>query len=421
MGKTLAEKIIDGNVGKSVSAGDYVLVDLDKVYFHELSGPLALEQMKNAGMEKPVNPRDTFVFLDHLAPSPERALSNAQKLLRDFARNTGSHLSDIEKGICHQVMSADYINPGDVVIGGDSHTCTGGALGAFATGMGSTDIGMGTALGQTWMKVPEAIKFELVGEFPDGVYAKDLILHIIGMIGSDGATYKSMEFVGEALKNLEIHERLTVSNMAVEAGAKVGLFPSDKITKKYLGNRGRGKSWQEMKTDEDAEYEEEYKIDLGKLEPTVSCPHLVDNTCTLDDERVKDVKLDQGFLGSCTNARLEDLRIAANILKKNGGKRNQHTRLIVNPASREIYQQAMEEGILMTLSKAGATINTPGCGVCNGGHQGVLADGEVAIGSNNRNFKGRFGNPEAYVYLGSPATVMASVIKGKLTDPREVI
>lgn len=421
MRKTLAEKIISMKVGKSVSAGDYVLVNLDKIYFHEGSGPLAVEQMNNAGVVEPAKPNGTFIFIDHSAPSPGRELSNTQKLLRDFARKSGGQLYDIEEGICHQLMNSNHINPGDIVIGGDSHTCTGGALGAFATGMGSTDIGIGTGLGQTWMKVPEAIKFELVGEFSDGVYAKDLILHIIGMIGSDGATYKSMEFVGEAVNNLEIHERLTVSNMAVEAGAKVGLFPSDEITKKYLQNRGRGGDWKEIKADEDAEYEKEYKINLADLEPTVSYPHFVDNTCTLNDERVKDVKIDQGFLGSCTNARLEDLRIAADILKKNGGKINKDTRLIVNPASREIYQQAMEEGILMTFSKAGASINTPGCGVCNGSHQGVLADGEVAIGSNNRNFKGRFGNPEAFVYLGSPATVMASVIKGKLTDPREVI
>jgi len=421
MGMTLTEKIISQSLGRSVSAGDYVIADIDKMYIHEGSGPLAIKQIENIGMDHIAKPEATFVFFDHSAPSPISSISNTQKSLRDFARRTGCHLFDIGDGICHEIMSAHYINPGDIVIAGDSHTCTGGALCAFATGMGSTDMGIALAYGQTWLRVPETFKFELSGRFSKGVYAKDLILHIIGMIGSDGATYKSMEFVGDGIKYIDIHERLTVSNMVVEAGAKVGLFPSDEVTEKYMRDRDREDKFKEIKPDNDAKYEKEYNIDLSKIEPTVSCPHFVDNTCPVSDERLSNIKVDQGFLGSCTNGRLEDLIIAADILEKNGCKIHEGVRLIVNPASREIYNKAMEQGILMTLSKAGASINTPGCGVCAGGHQGVLADGEVAIGCNNRNFKGRFGNPESFVYLGSPATVIASVIKGKIAEPREVL
>jgi len=421
MGKTLAEKIISETIGRDVSAGDYVVVGIDKIYIHDGNGPLALDQIEKMGIGRIAKPDKTFIFLDHSAPSPAKEISNSQKRLRDFAARTGCHLFDVGDGICHTIMAFDHIVPGDIVIASDSHTCIGGALGAFATGMGSTDVGIAMALGETWVKVPEVLKFQLSGKFPKGVYAKDLILHIIGMIGSDGATYKSMEFVGDAIEQMEINHRLTIANMAVEAGAKVGLFPSDRVTEGFLESRGRGDQWKEIKPDDAARYETSYSIDLSYLEPMISYPHFVDNTCPVGDERVREVKIDQGFLGSCTSGSLEDLRIAAQIIEKNGGKIAQGVRLIVNPASREIYEKAMEEGILMTFSRAGATINTPGCGVCNGSHQGVLADGEVAIGSHNRNFKGRFGNPKADIYLGSPATVAASVIRGRITAPREVL
>lgn len=421
MGKTLAEKIISKAIGRDVSAGDYVIVGIDKIYIHDGTGPLALDQIEKTGIGKIAKPDSTFIFLDHSAPSPAMEMSNSQKRLRDFAAETGCHLFDVGDGICHTVMAFDHIAPGDIVIASDSHTCSGGALGSFATGMGSTDVGIAMALGQTWVKVPEALKFHLSGEFPKWVYAKDLILYVIGMIGSDGATYTSMEFFGDALEEMEIPHRLTMANMAVEAGAKVGLFPSDRVTKGFLESRGRGDQWKEIRPDDDARYERTYSIDMSQLEPMISYPHFVDTTCPVGDERVRGVTIDQGFLGSCTSGSLEDLRVAAHIIEKNGGEIAPGVRLIVNPASREIYEKAMEEGVFMTLSRAGAVINTAGCGVCNGSHQGVLADGEVAIGSHNRNFKGRFGNPNADVYLASPATVAASVIRGEITDPREVL
>lgn len=421
MGKTLTEKILSRASGQDVTAGDYVIVEVDKILLHDASGPLAVQQLKRLGKERIAKPEVTFIFLDHAAPSPAKELSNSHKLLREFAARTGAQLIEVGRGICHQLMSADYLNPGEILVGGDSHTCTGGALGAFATGMGSTDIAIAMALGRTWMRVPEALRFELKGAFPRGVYAKDLILYIIGMIGADGATYKSLEFAGSALAGIGIPERMTLCNMAVEAGAKSALMPSDERTREYLEQRGRGERWQELKPDEDAHYERSFTIDLGKLEPMVAMPHFVDNVCPVGDERLRDVKIDQAFLGSCTNGRLEDLRIAAEILRKNGGKLHEGVRLIVNPASQEVLIQALQEGIIETFVKAGALINPPGCGVCNGAHQGILADGEVAIGSHNRNFRGRFGNPNSFVYLASPATVIASAITGKITDPREVL
>jgi 3-isopropylmalate/(R)-2-methylmalate dehydratase large subunit len=421
MGMTLAEKILSEKVGRPVVAGEYIIVDVDKMYVHEGSGPLAVKKVEDINGGRLKAPDRASIFLDHSAPSPQTALSNVQKSLREFSKKTGCKLFDINAGICHQIMAADFINPGDVVIGGDSHTCTGGALCAFAAGMGSTDLGIILATGQTWLKVPETMKFEISGRFQPGVFSKDLILHIIGMIGADGATYRSMEFVGAAMDNIAVFERLTVSNMAIEAGAKVGLFPSDEQTRHFLNERGRGAKWRDIHPDADAVYAGALRIDLNQLEPTVACPHLVDHTCVVSDKKIADVKIDQAFLGSCTNARLEDLRIAADVIQKAGGKIHPDVRLIVNPATQEIYRSAMAEGLLMTLSLAGASINTPGCGVCAGGHQGVLADGEVAIGSNNRNFKGRFGSAEAFVYLGSPATVAASAVRGKITDPREVL
>lgn len=421
MGKTMAEKILSRASGKDVSAGDYVIVAVDKILLHDVSGPLAVQQFEKMGKDRIAHPDRTFIFLDHSAPPHARELANSHKLLREFAEKTGAQLLEVGSGICHQLMVADYLNPGEVLVGGDSHTCTGGAIGAFATGMGSTDVAVAMTFGETWMRVPEALKFDITGEFPKGVYAKDLILHIIGMIGADGATYKSLEFVGEAVEGMETHERMTICNMAVEAGAKSGIMPSDGKTQEFLKSRGREEKWIEIEPDGDARYEREFTIDVSKLEPMVSIPHLVDNVCSVTDDRVRDVEIDQAFLGSCTNGRLEDLRLAAEILRKNGGKIHKRVRLIVNPASREILEKALKEGIIETFIKAGALINPPGCGVCNGSHQGILADGERAIGCHNRNFKGRFGNPGAYVYLGSPATVIASAIRGKITDPREVL
>jgi 3-isopropylmalate/(R)-2-methylmalate dehydratase large subunit len=421
MGKTMAEKILSKASGKDVSAGDYSVVPVDKILLHDVSGPLAVQQFERLRADRIANPEGTLIFLDHSVPPPAKEFANNHRLLREFAERSGAQLLKAGSGICHQLMVVDHLNPGEVLVGGDSHTCTGGAIGAFATGMGSTDIAVAMTFGRTWMRVPEALKFNITGKFPKGVYAKDLILHIIGMIGADGATYKSVEFVGDAVEKLEIHERMTICNMAVEAGAKSGMMPSDEKTEEFLQSKGRGEKWVEIKPDDDASYEREFSIDVSELEPMVSAPHLVENVCSVTDNRVRDVEIDQAFLGSCTNGRLEDLRIAADILRGNGEKIHERVRLIVNPASREIFEKALQEGIIETFIRAGALINPPGCGVCNGSHQGILADGEVAIGCHNRNFRGRFGNPRAYVYLGSPATVMASAIRGKITDPREVL
>ena len=302
----------------------------------------------------------------------------------------------------------DYVNPGEILVGADSHTCTSGALGAFATGMGSTDVGIAIALGKTWL--------EVTGDFRPGVYAKDLILHLIGLIGADGATYKALEFTGETIRKMPMTDRFCLSNMAVEAGGKAGLIASDETTRQYLISRGRGDKFRQIDADPDAEYERVIQIDASKLEPTVSCPHTVDNTKLASE--LKDVKVDQVFIGSCTNGRVEDLRIAAEILKDK--KIHKDVRLIVVPASREIYLEAMKEGILETLVKAGAAVNTPGCGPCVGVHAGILGDDEVCLSTQNRNFQGRMGNPKGYIYLSSPATAACSAITGMISDPREL-
>ncbi|QZA87849.1 3-isopropylmalate dehydratase large subunit [Salinarchaeum sp. IM2453] len=418
---TMAERIIGDAAGQSVDAGDVVLAEVDKALLQDGTGPLTVRQLRDLDLVQCQIPEGTVVFLDHQAPPMNAEMANEHDLLREFATEVGCQLSEVGDGICHQVMTYDYTAPGDILVGADSHSVSGGALGAMATGMGSTDVGVAFALGETWFRVPEADKFYLEGDLPEGVYAKDLILQIIGDVGADGETYRAMEFVGPAVDKMRIDERITVSNMVVEAGAKCGIFPSDERTKSFLEERGRGDDWMPVFPSPNAEYDREFTYDLSGLSPVVARPHQVDNVVSIEDESVQDVEIDQAFLGSCTNGRIEDLRIAADILEANDCDTDSGVRLIVNPASREVYEQAMDEGILKTLNRAGAAVNTPGCGICYGGHQGALADDEVAIGSNNRNFRGRFGNPESEVYLGSPATVIASAITGEITDPREVM
>ena len=419
MGKTLVEKIIGEHAGKDVVAGEIVVAKVDVCLTQDGTGPLAVRQLEKMGLVKAANPERTVLFIDHAAPSPRKELSNDHMFLREFAKKTGAVLSDVNEGISHQIICESYLNPGEILIGADSHTCTGGALGAFATGMGSTDVAVGIALGKTWLRVPEAFKFYIKGKFQKGVYPKDLILHIIGKIGADGADYKSMEFSGLAIDEMEVEDRMTISNMAVEAGAKCGIMPSDQKTKAFLEKHRRGDKWRPLSADPDALYESSFEIDLNELKPTISFPHTVDNTKTIDEPGVKGVKIDQDFIGTCTNGRIEDMRIAAEILK--GRKRHPETRLLVTPASKAEYLKALKEGLIEIFVEAGATVESPGCGACVGVHQGILGDGEACLSTQNRNFQGRMGNTNSSIYLASPAVAAATAIAGKITDPRELL
>ncbi len=417
MGKTLAEKILSSKSGAEARAGGLVVARVDLAFVQDSTGPLTLRQLAELGIGILKYPKRTAVFLDHSAPSPAKELSNDHIFLRDFANKNGVFLSDVGEGVCHQRVAESWANPGDVVVGSDSHTVTAGALGAFATGMGSTDIAVAIALGKTWFRVPETIRVLVSGRLEHGVYGKDLILHVIGLIGADGATYKSLEFAGPAIEAMAMPDRLTIANMAVEAGAKVGLFASDEVTRKYLTQQGRSERFVPISPDTDATYERTIEIDGSALEPTVSKPHTVDNVSLARE--LKGVRIHQVFLGTCTNGRLEDLLVAAQMLK--GRKRNPATRLIVAPASKRIYLDAMATGYMETLVEAGAAVVPPGCAACLGVHQGVLGDGEACLSTANRNFKGRMGNPNSFVYLGSPATAAATAITGEITDPREFL
>jgi len=418
MGKTLAEKILSERAGHDVSAGEFAVVKVDFAYVQDGTGPLTVRQLDAMGVEKLHDPSRCAVFLDHASPSPRQELSNDHKFLREFCRRTGAILSGIGNGISHTVVAERYINPGDVVVGADSHTCTTGALGAFATGMGSTDVGVAFAFGQTWMRVPETFKVVATGRLPDGVYSKDFMLHFIGTVRADGATYKALEFVGEAMQSLSMDARLAMANMAVECGAKAGLFPPDEVTRAYLEAAGRGDKFREIAADEDAEYERTFDFDASKLRPTVARPHFVDNVCAVEDVE-EEVKVDQVFIGTSTNGRLEDFQIAARILK--GRQLHPNVRLIITPGSRNIYLRGLQDGTFQTFIEAGGVVTGPGCGACVGVHEGILADGEVCVSTQNRNFKGRMGNPNAFLYLVSPATAAATAIAGKLTDPREFL
>lgn len=417
MGKTLAEKILTAKSDTEAHAGNIVVVPLDLVFVQDSTGPLTLRQFIETNLNTIHNPARTILFLDHSAPSPAKELSNDHMFLRGFAKEKSVVLSDIGQGVCHQLVAESWANPGDIIVGADSHTVTAGALGAFATGMGSTDIAIAMALGKTWLRVPETIKVVVRGRLPNGVDAKDLILHLIGQIGADGATYKALEFSGETITSMPMSERLTIANMVVEAGAKVGLFPSDTITENYLRSQGRVERYILLNPDPDAAYESTVEMEAAQLEPTVARPHTVDNTALARE--LVGVNIDQVFIGTCTNGRLEDIRIAASILR--GKKCHSHTRLIIAPASQKVLLAALAEGYITTLVEAGATIVPPGCAACLGVHQGVLGDGEKCLSTANRNFKGRMGNPESFIYLGSPATAAATAIRGEITDPREFL
>lgn len=417
MGMTLSEKILSEHAGKEVKAGEIAVVQVDLAYAQDGTGPLAVRKIQEMGFMEVFNPTKTLFFFDHASPSPKSELSNDHTFMRDFAGRTGCRISDVGYGISHQVVAEKEVKPGEVVIGADSHTCTGGALGAFATGAGSTDVAVAMALGKIWLRVPETIRVVVKGELPAGVYGKDIILHLIGKIGAGGATYKALEFAGDTIEHLEMAGRMTIANMAVEAGAKVGIFSSNEITRDWLNRMGRPGDFRELASDLDAIYEKTIEIDAKTLKPIIACPHQVDNTMTID--QIGEVKVDQVYLGTSCNGRLEDLQIAAKILK--GKKIHPKIRMIVTPGSRLVYLEAVKDGTMEILIEAGALAMPPGCGACVGLHEGVLGDGEICLATQPRNFQGRMGSPNSFIYLGSPAVAAATAIEGKIADPRKYL
>ena len=416
MGMTMTQKILAAHAGlPSVSAGQLIEADLDLVLGNDITSPVAIHEIGKMNVEGVFHKDKIALVMDHFAPNKDIKSAEHCKCVREFAcKNDITNYFDVgEMGIEHALLPEKGLTvAGDVIIGADSHTCTYGALGAFSTGVGSTDM----AAGKAWFKVPSAIKFNIVGKPDKWISGKDVILHIIGMIGVDGALYKSMEFVGEGIKYLSMDDRFTIANMAIEAGGKNGIFPVDDLTRAYMKEHSK-RPFVEYEADADAEYDEEYTIDLSTLKSTVSFPHLPDNTRTIDE--VGDVKIDQVVIGSCTNGRMEDLRTAAEILK--GKKVAKGLRVIVIPATQQIYLDAMEEGLLKIFIEAGAIVSTPTCGPCLGGYMGVLAEGERCVSTTNRNFVGRMGHVDSEVYLASPAVAAASAITGKISGPAEVM
>jgi len=418
MGKTIAEKILArASNRKEVEAGDIVEAEVDLAMSHD-NAALVSKVFGEIGAERVWDPSKIVIILDHRVPANTIKSAEGHKTIRQFVKEQGiENFHDIGEGICHQVLpEKGYVKPGMLIVGTDSHTTTHGAFGAFSTGIGATEMACVWATGKLWLKVPETIKIVINGKLKEMVMAKDVILHIIGEIGSDGANYKAIEFYGEVIDEISIASRMSISNQAMEAGAKVAIVPFDEKTEEFLKNRVKGKM-EPVYADEDASYEDVLEFEVSNLEPQVACPHKVDNVKNIRE--VTGIPIDQAVLGSCTNGRLEDLAIAARILE--GKKIHDGVRMIVIPASREVYIEAIRKGYIETFLKAGATIINPGCGPCLGAHQGVLASGERAISSTNRNFKGRMGSPDSEVYLASPATVAASALKGEIVDPREVL
>jgi 3-isopropylmalate/(R)-2-methylmalate dehydratase large subunit len=413
----IIEKILARAADKhDVSSGEIVEANIHMTMTHDLTGPLAIKSFREIGAKKVWNNQKIVIILDHLVPASSIISANLHKTVRNFAEEQNiPNFYDVGfGGVCHQVMpEKGHVRPGEVIVGSDSHTCTYGAFGAFATGIGSTEMAAVFATGKLWFRVPEVIKVDVTGKFQELVTPKDMTLHIVGEIGADGAIYKGLEFGGSAIRNMSIDGRMVLCNMAVEMGAKAGIIEPDEKTLNYVKAR-TDKAVNPAKSDPDTTYEKTVNIDISTLEPKVAVPHSVDNVKPVSE--VKETEVNQAFIGSCTNGRLEDLRSAAKILK--GKKIARGVRLIVIPASQEIYLNALNEGLIKTFIEAGATIGNPNCGPCLGGHMGLLAEEEVCISSSNRNFIGRMGSTKSYVYLASPVTVAASAITGKITDPR---
>ena len=416
MGMTMSQKILAAHAGlEEVKAGQLIEADLDLVLGNDITSPVAINEMKKMDRKTVFDKDKIALVMDHFIPNKDIKSAENCKCCREFAcRHEITNYFDVgDMGIEHALLpEKGLVVAGDAVIGADSHTCTYGAVGAFSTGVGSTDMAAGMVTGKAWFKVPSAIKFQLVGKPAKWVSGKDVILHIIGMIGVDGALYKSMEFVGEGIRNLSMDDRFTICNMAIEAGGKNGIFPVDELAVEYMKEHSK-REFTVYEADEDAEYDETYVIDLSELKPTVSFPHLPSNTRTID--QVGEVKVDQAVIGSCTNGRIEDMRIAAEVLK--GRKIAKGVRCIVIPATQSIYLQAMKEGLLEIFIEAGAVVSTPTCGPCLGGYMGILAAGERCISTTNRNFVGRMGHVDSEVYLASPAVAAASAVAGKIICP----
>jgi 3-isopropylmalate/(R)-2-methylmalate dehydratase large subunit len=413
----IIEKILANASGKQqVSPGEIIEANIDAAMIHDLTGPLAIKSFREIGAKKVWDNNKVVIILDHLVPASSIISANLHRTVRNFAEEQNiKNFYDVGRGgVCHQVMpEKGHVRPGEVIVGADSHTCTYGAFGAFATGIGSTEMAAVFATGKLWFRVPEVIKVDVTGELQSMVTAKDVTLNIVGRIGADGAIYKGLEFGGSTIREMSVDGRMVLCNMAVEMGAKAGIIEPDQKTLDYVKAR-TDKPIKPAKSDPDAAYERVVDVDVSALEPQVAVPHSVDNVKPVSE--IEDTEVDQAFIGSCTNGRLEDLRSAAQILK--GKKIARGVRLIVIPASQEIYLNALKEGLIKTFMDAGATIGNPNCGPCLGGHMGILAEGETCISSSNRNFVGRMGSTKSFVYLASPATVAASAVTGKITDPR---
>jgi 3-isopropylmalate/(R)-2-methylmalate dehydratase large subunit len=413
-GKTIAEKILSAHSSTDARAGDIVIADVDFVMGQDGTTPLAIRALADMGVEELFDAEKVAVVMDHSSPSPIEGVSELHTMMREFGKRTGAKVYDVGDGVCHQLIPEQgHVVPGDLMVGCDSHTCTYGALNVFSTGVGSTDGAAAMAAGKLWFKVPETIEVTLSGELPPGVFSKDVVLAIAGELGADGATYQALEFVGPAIDAMSGEARMTISNMAIEVGAKAGLMRADERTLAWYEGRS-DREPAPVDPDPDAVYVREIELDVSELEPQIAAPHQVDNVSPLP--ALEGTPVQQGVIGTCTNGRLEDLGIAASILS--GRHVHPDARLIVAPASRKIYLDAMAAGYIQTLVEAGAAVVTPGCGPCVGTHNGVPSDGENVISTANRNFRGRMGNSEAFIYLASPASVAASVIAGRITDPR---
>ena len=418
MGKTIAEKILSQHAGKDLKAGDFAVCSIDFCFGQDGTSGIIVDRFRALGIKEAYD-RDKFaIVIDHSAPSPNMGVSAVHKKLREFAQEKGLLLYDIGCGVCHQIIpEKGHVLPGDLVLGADSHTCTYGALGALSTGVGSTDLAISLASGKNWFKVPQSLKVVVNGKLPAGVYSKDIILKIIGDLGADGATYQSVELYGSTLQTLSMDARFTICNMGIEMGAKFCVIPPDKVTLNWIKGRNKMRKPYPQYADKDALYTSVKEYNVSRLVPQLAKPHAVDNNATV--EELAGTHIDQAYLGTCTNGRLEDLIIAAKILRHR--KVHKNVRFIVAPASRDIYLAAVKKGIISSLIESGASVLTPGCGPCVGTHNGVPSVGEVVISTANRNFKGRMGNPEASIYLASPATVAASALEGKITDPRQFL